>query len=598
MRSETQVLALLNDNTLFGDNAKVSDAIKKGREAFIGISLHTRGATPKFEYEGNTVLPPGWMGEAYHYRYDTFLINRHPRESVITRNWRFSQVKPFTKAPFLEIIETLTGAIFQDSNWNIDVPGSEVDRAYLYENRFSGKDLVGYYQEKMQAIMEDANGYFVRIPSRPYYEQQGEKVDVDIWFVQITDVLLVNSEEILFQRGDEVYLINTVAILRFRKKQSENAGRSEWENADGQMGGYFAHKLGRMPIDIAGGIWNNAGYNESYLAKAQPVADEYITSKSAEQLVNKEASHPWVVMVEEDCPTCNAVGKIKVPCKSCENGLTNGATCIPCGGHSEVLDTCPTCKGGGQISRNPGEILYAPKAEMQLKYDQIKIINPDVSINTYHRDSNKGLYEQLLDALHLLKTMEAQSGVAKALDQEQLYLFVLRVCNDLFDRIIYNTVRDILQYRNLSFSESDFVIVKPAQFQIKTAEDLLSEYDAATKSGLPTYVRQRMLIDYTGKQFGGDVVMQRKSLLINTIDPLSAHTTDEVASELMSGIFTVRDAKFSRMLPGILDTLVREKGAEWFLGADVDVVTTAAQAKFAVLAPTEPQPYVPPPANN
>lgn len=588
MRSVAQIIALLNEGKLTGKDPEVSPTLKKAREAFIGISLHTRGATPKFQSEGTTITPPGWLGEAYDYRFKTFLINRHPRESDITRNWRLSQYKPFTKAPFLEVIETLTGAIFQDNNWNIDLPGNDVDREYLYSNAFSGTDVVSFMASKVQAIFEDANGYFVRIPKRPYYEQRGEKVEVDIWFVQVTDVLLATPEELLFKRGEEVYLINTVAIFRFKKK-AEN--ETEWVNADGEDSGYYTHNFGRLPVDIARGIWNNAGYYESYISKAQPIADEYITAKSAEQLVNKEASHPWTVMTEEDCPTCNALGKVKDPCGTCENGYVDGQPCGSCGGRAEVLNPCRNCGGDGSIPRNPGEIMYAPKEEMRLNYDKIQIINPDVAINTYHRESNKELYNQLLDALHLLKTMEAQSGVAKALDQEQLYIFISGFCNDLFDRIIYNTVRDILQYRNLTFSETDFAIVKPAQFQIKTAADLLGEYDAAAKSGLPPYVRQRLLTDYTGKQFGGDVVMQRKSVLINAIDPLSAHTQSELESELQFGIITLAEAKFSRMLPRILDGLIREKGADWLLGSEVEKVEETARAKFALLSPSIPTNY-------
>ena len=72
--------------------------------------------------------------------------------------------------------------------------------------------------------------------------------------------------------------------------------------------------FGRLPVTIAGGDWNTqeGGFYESYFDKAKAIADEFISSYSAAQMVDKEASHPFIVAAQEDCPDCNGTGKTTI----------------------------------------------------------------------------------------------------------------------------------------------------------------------------------------------------------------------------------------------------------------------------------------------
>ena len=161
------------------------------------------------------VKPAGYYGEDYQYLFDNFLLSRHPREDSATRNWRYSQYRPMTKAPFGQITEVVTGAIFQSSNYSLQLV-DETDDAYIQNNNFSGQNIVEYFSNVgYKNMIEDPNGVFLRIPKQPFYEQATDKVDVDIWFVHSKDMVWLTDTDLVFTRGDFAYWVNEQTIWRF-----------------------------------------------------------------------------------------------------------------------------------------------------------------------------------------------------------------------------------------------------------------------------------------------------------------------------------------------------------------------------------------------
>jgi len=571
MLSIQETLDLLNKS-----GRKVPDIVRQWQHVYYGISLHTTGAAPSFQDpNGGVIKPPNYYGEEYQNIFKYYLLNRHPRESDVTRNWRYSQYRPFTKDPFQRVIEVVKGAVFQDSNYSITLNNRE-DNEYIWGNNFNGYDLPHFFGWSLQHLFEDPNGFFVRIPKQAWNATTTSKIEPDVWFVNSKDVIESTNDELVFFRGGLAWLINTLAIFRFKKIKNEQ-GAEVWVNADED--GYYAHTFGYLPVDHAGGIWNTQGFYDSWLDKAKAVADEFASSKSAEQLVNKEASHPFIVMASEDCPQCNGAGREQIECDYCEGGVE--------------LINCTKCKGRGQISNNPGERLMVPKELMGQK--MVDIISPDVSINKHHAETNKELFLSMMRALHLHYIEEAQSAVSKDRDMETRYQFISAICDDLFDRHIYNTIRDIIAYRNVVAvngvtkpAACAFTLVKPSQFQIKTAADLLEEYTAGTEANVPAFIRVRMMEDYVDKQFGGDVLMKKKSQLIGQMDPICTYSVEERQS--MLGTAVGQEAlRFNINLPSMLDEIIREKTKDWFIKAGYDEIKAEADKKFAALPKIEMQ---------
>ncbi|MCB0697021.1 MAG: hypothetical protein KDC07_06635, partial [Chitinophagaceae bacterium] len=403
-------------------------------------------------------------------------------------------------------------------------------------------------------MIEDPNGVFLRIPVSPFYEQGDDKLDVDIWFVNTKDMVWFSKNDLIFKRGNYAYWVNRYTVWRF----TYNAEARKYYLAKADAQGYYAHMLDRLPVTVAGGEWNTQGYYDSYYSKARAAADDFISSYSAAQLVDKEASHPYIVEASTDCPDCSGRGHIQQDCDSCPNGVE--------------LAQCPSCMGSGQVSRNPGQRMIIPHEEMK-NGTPIQIVNPDVSINIHHRDVCKQVMGLVIEALHLQKTDEAQSGVAKAIDQERLYKFISAISNDMFDKVIHDTLRDIAAYRNADGDNAHaFRIVKPTQFRIKTGADLLAEYSEGTKAGVPVFIRRRMAMDFVDKQYSGDEVMKKKAQLITELDELSVLSTTEITDLLAAGAITNEDIIYSRKLPITIDELERTRGEHWLVQATVQQV--------------------------
>lgn len=576
MLSLQGITDLLNDNRF-----KTEERIINWRKVYYGMSLHIRGIMPRFydmRYpEARTWYYPQtasiWHAE-YQAIFELYHYSRHPREAEETRNWRLSQYRPLTKDPFQRAIQVITGAIFQDSGYGLNFT-NEDDKDYIWGNNFDKKDFIGFITAHFQNICEDPNGVFLVIPKRPA-SQTGERVEPDIKFVCSRHIIWHTDDEIIFEDRDIRWAVNKFGYFRFEKVDKK------WVNIDGVSGFYYAHMLRNVPVIIAGGLWNTQGYYDSWLDAAKPIADEFIGGKSAEQLVNKEASHPFIVEVDSECPECHGAKQIQVHC-SCEDG------CDRCS-NGWILGNCGTCGGQGVISHNPGQRILAPAQDMGSNL--VQIINPDINVNKFHTENNANIFKAILSALHLNYIEQAQSGTAKDKDMETRYQFISRISNDLFDRLIPELLNNILGLRNVTVIDESiapytpqYTIVKPSQFQIKTSQDLLDELKAAQDSKIPAYQLGALLEDFTDKQFGGNDVLKKKTSIINQMDILANLTTGDIQIYLTNGLVTLRVAQLHTYLPSLLDAIVRDRGNDWFLNATYDEIKALVDQMFAIAVP-------------
>lgn len=589
MLSFDEILSFINDKK-FDKRYEKDFRILESRRVYFGMSLHIDGICPTYRYlDGGGVYQqsPKWLGWCmeYDFIFNAHLFSRHPRENEEQRQWRLSQYKPFTRAPFLQCISVITGAIFQDSSYSITVENKD-DNDYIWGNNFYEKNLVQCISDNFQHIAEDPNGLFVVIPKEPGYDTTTSKIEPEIWFVHSKFLRWQTRDEVIFEREGYVWVINRVGYFRFQR-ESEKSGK--YIHVDEKYGGYYAHVSDRVPAFTAGGIWNSQGYYDSWFVNAKPLADEYVSTFSSLQMVNKEASHPFIIETDTDCPDC--AGKQQVQwCFTCSCSIMSGNCKCNGADDSWKLRDCPTCHGKGTISHNPGDRIIAPSEDM--KNQLVQIVNPSVDVNKFHAEFTEGLYNQIFRSLYLNYIEQAQSGVAKDKDMEARYQFILRISNDLFDRLIPNILKQIFSLRN-SRTESnvtkpydgDFTITKPTQFQIKTSFDLLNEYKEATASQIPDYQREALLEDFVDKQFGGDDVLVKKTQIINRIDILAVMPTADIQVALLNQAATSRDYQFHLHLPKILDVLANEKGKDWFVKSEIDVIEGFVKTAFDRIKP-------------
>jgi hypothetical protein len=554
------------------------------RRIYYGMSLHIDGICPAYRplrYASNVwalsdgmVYPFGWGGMEYQVLFEDYLFSKHPHEPEITRQWRLSQYKPFTREMFLKAIQVITGAIFQDSGYTIECSDKD-DNDYIWGNNFEGKNLVQYLTHTFQNICEDPNGVYVVIPEQSAKNTTND-VRPKIHFIKSKFIKWHTEDEIVFYKDDLIWVANRFGYFRFQKDDKE-----QWNNVD-DSNGYYVHMLGYKPVITAGGIWNAQGHYDSWLQAAKPLADEYVGGMSGEQMVMKQASHPFITVAESTCPDCKGAGGEQVP-HGCEGGH-----CDVCQGQY-VLKTCTTCKGSGTMSHNPGDWQVVPADQMS--NDLIKITNPDTGINKLHIDRNAQLKKAIYQALHIDVIDQAQSGAAKALDMETRYQFIANINNDLFDRLIPRLIDAILSLRNVQVAGNElrpitpeYTLVKPTQFQIKTSYDLLMEYTEAAKD-LPDFMLGEYLNDLADKQFGGNDVLKKKTRIITQMDKVSQKKDGDMQIIAVNGWVAQRDIQLHYALPAILDDIIREFGDDRFLRSDYESIKAEVDRRFALMIP-------------
>ena len=582
MLSFKGIIDFLND-----PQRKCCERVLRWRNVYYDMSLHVDGACPAYkDLTGKGwVFPTNYFGEWYQWIFENRLYSKHPREHADQRNWRLSQHRPFTQQPFLQVIQVLMGAIFQDSGYSIDIQNKD-DADYIWGNNFEGKNLVGYISEKFQNICVDPNGVFVVIPKEPYYKTTTDKVEPKIVWIPSRFIEYRTDEEIIFNYDNLMWCMNTYGIFRFQKRKNLK-GEDEFVSVDGVSRGYYGHMLLRSPNHVGGGIWNTQGFYESWLHSAKAWADEFVSNKSAEQLVNKEASHPYIVEPSEECPQCDA-GQ-QVSCRKCGRYDRE----CECGDQADMFaHKCSSCGGTSTKSRNPGDHLSVPMEDLKGAgaSDLIKFISPDIKINEYHAKNNKAIFDELYRSLYLNYIDQAQSALAKDRDMQARYQFFLTVSDDLFGRLIPALLNDILSMRNVRVEDGelrpyagDFEIVKPKEFQVKSSYDLLFEYDLAFKAKVPDYVLGKQLKDFNDKQFGGDDVLKAKTAFIIQDDPLALKDADTKQIELTNGIISREQWVYSLNLPFLLDTVIRTYSRDWFLRAEYDEIKPAVMTAFAAV---------------
>jgi len=580
---------------LNGINYSCLPAIAKWQEIYYRTSIHTTGVCPRFYplRDGGVlgdsyIEPTGWLGardggwgERYDYIFDTFLLNKHAREPEVTRQWRKSVYRPYQMDPLLECIGATSACIFGDSKYTLIIEDKD-DSDYINGNNFDGKTFIGYFQWMFKAICEDPNSIFVVVPKEAGYATTTKKVEPQIIHIPSRYIYYISDTEIIYYQPytNYAWLVNELGYFRFEKQNDK------WFPMDANIG-YYAHLLTYKPAHFAGGIWNTHKYYDSYLKPAQAYCDDFVSAHSDVQMINKEASHPFIQAASSDCPACN--------------GLRQDRRCTTCGGSDtscscDTIDNihlvdCTTCRGSGKQTYNPADWMIVPPDQMG--NDLIKVVEFNVSTNEYLDKHAETILLGIKKSLHQHYVEEAQSGVAKEIDRSGQYLFRSMVCDGVWS-LIEKCLIDVLSIRNTSVSNGirkpeppKYILVKPTDFDLKTENDLLDEYKNSTEAKTPEWVRQKQVEQYVDKIFGGDDAMKRKAALINEMDAFSVTSiTDKTALLAASGI-SPKDFQFSNVLPKILDKILRERGKQWFVTADYDLIETEVNAIFAAMPPLE-----------
>lgn len=556
------ILNAINNGTLTQPSAK-----RRWVEVGDRISVHAKGIRPRFKNPrkaaGRAWITPANYDPRYAYLFDDYILNRHPNEQEDHYYWRLATFPIISQEIYLNAKRQILGAIFQTSEFKIRA-NEESDQAYLesigFINQLSGDIAEHVFTDPfgMVAVIEGHSAPF------PATEEALPVIDLvesrNIEAYQPGEYLIYKPSAKINDREALIYL-DANWCIKFTKR--EDNGKFETLT-------YYEHGLGRLAA---------VQCREVFFQPFVAWADMLARNISDDEVIAKNASYPHKQVVEPICQRC--MGNKKVP------------TVCP-DGKAGCFAECPDCDGRGTTSINIGEVYVVKERaanDPRPMDDYVKFINPDISINDFSFKRWQAIYDMGLRSMHLKFVEEAQSGVAKAYDREQLYFLLVGVKNVLFD-IAAKCIEAIIAYRNveaingqITHARRPFTIVAPRQFKIKTEYELQAEYMALTEKNADIMLRRVKLEEYIQRAFYGDNFALKKFEIVKAWDFLYAMNDNELSSRRLLGSAMQADFVRHDRADYLINQLANEKGEAWIVKTPLSVIITALEALLAPLLP-------------
>lgn len=485
------------------------------------------------------------------------LTDRRPNEDPDVQKYRLSVYEPITKGSINRAIDKLY-RIFISANFSIQV--SEELSLYLGTTKFKSQYFYGFIQKYVvRRMIEDPNGWLVWIPYGEGLTNPSVKVEVEPLLISSAQIKYLDEDAITWldieehseilengrrkMTGEVYYTLTDEGFFKHIQVGNKQDKRFE-------LVPIYMHNMGFLPGTVLGGDLTDDDYFESYFSAFVPFANEAIRQYSDWQGVMTTSAFPYR---EEQSETCSAPG--------CRDGFIYDADL----GDNRA---CRTCKGTGKvISRSPyGVFMRAPSnpidGQNNATEPMIRFVSPPVDIIQYSGEAWQTLLKKAEEALHLSVIDEAQSGVAKMIDREDSFSQLTKINNNVFDEIIYNSLRFIEKYRNVS-NPMDPVIVKPISFSMKTEEDLISEINQLSDKNAPVAFLVETTKDLAKKRFSGNKSVSRIVEILVTYDPIYHVTAKDKQMLLASGTIKKEDVIKSLFAYKTLLSLISTNGTEY-----------------------------------
>lgn len=530
-----------------------------------------------------------------HSDYDAFpeklFRDKAPNELPHEFNYRKAIYRPIT-VPYFHKAVNIAGRVWNRQNFEVRFE-NQTQEQYFTEQYPRFGSLENYFQQIVSfETLTDPNAVVAIMPINLEYFESGEFNDS----VEVTPVAYCFKSKRIWAWKDEEY-----AIIKAEQKSMVKIGNNGKEEEEGlvfyifdkneiqiakQVGKksdfefevelYYRHNLGYLPCRRLGGISvQESGdyYFQSFYTPAVPALDQAASDFSTLQM--SKFSHAFLQKWEyvDECETCNGTGETE---KAIGFEEKVAIACSSCGGSGTKRMFGPMSVYQVQApnrftSETETKINIPPAGFIDVKHEILEFLNKQVITNI------QMAFELLsIDVMNNEKISGRETATGKAIDREELYSFLLRFANTVFDD--FEFAIDTIGSMRFGSEWQMPAVRYPQNFEMRTDAELTEEIKHA-----PNFSRAMLAQQYLETRFP---IQEMKSAIMKLsvqVDPYFNLDPKDVLSLVASGLAEKWKAVMHFEIEAIIKGLVEE--SEGFLGLPITEQKALIEAKAKEMTP-------------
>ena len=498
-----------------------------------------------------------------------------PREDQAIRDYRLQSYEPTTKAICGKAL-SITSKIFNPKLYSVRFEEGDAGRLNEYRKILKEYTTESYpvfnsvmsYLSKyaFKKMIADPNGILVIQPYN-YQIKPNERTQPivtcyhsdDVWYIDADFALIhLKEKEESNKKSHYFQVIDKNKIVNFKFYTTDS---TRWLYEELSV---YEHNFGELPLWFLGGDYSDTkdGIYQSFFYDAVPFWNMAIADESDVIGAYRNHLHPKLWEFVEDCDF------IEDSKYACVGGQIN---------HPDGAYNCPSCKGTGK--RTP----KSPYESYQISAEKFKGGEGPISVQvpfgyvTVPTEATKLLEERSkhnlmrgLEALNMdvvTQIGENQSGVAKAYDRTELFDFLQKVSDQVFDIHLTNIYYYFTKYmfgvevpnpELLKEIEPD--ISKPTEFDIFSIGDLTQQLKDAKEASLNPSYTKTLQVEIQNKKFQTHPELLERLNLTTILDPLAEVSDEEINLKLQRGTISKQSVVIHDNIEHFISMAFKESG--------------------------------------
>ena len=201
--------------------------------------------------------------------------------------------------------------------------------------------------------------------------------------------------------------------------------------------------------------------------------------------------------------------------------------------------------------------------------------SPDTTALEFLKKEFNSLIEDGFAAVNIDVTnkVNGQTATETKIDREEFFSLLTKIASELFD--LMQNAFDAIGWMRWGNKYQRITVNKPAEFTIRNAESLTSEFKTAMDAKLPSPYLNKVLSENLRVRFSADEQLMKAMEVVSLIDPFVSIDDQTLNLKKSNGLIALWEAVLhDRIYTFIEDELRKDNN---FLDKDIEVIKTTLQ---------------------